>query len=351
MCGDSFHTIGYGVGSALDKYGSTFLDSSIIHLIKSHQIVIGNLECILSDIGRNDKVLRRIHMRGRPIFAEYLHQWGITCVNMANNHILEHGIMAAKDTVRNLALAGISNIGSGKRQEFGNGIGVTEISNGGIDFAILGICLCEDKYAYAGGGDFQQMLSSIREFKQKKKYIIVSIHWGDEWMNRPNRQQIQLASDLIRSGARLVIGHHPHVVQGISEMHNSLVAYSLGNFIFNSIHQDGTWSIILSVSIVDNQIVKWEYYPIRMDREFRPILETEAIRDQVMTEVSRRNRIIKEIASIEKYEINYQSELSEVRNITRRRLWAYLTLNFWKLPFIYWIQLILRPLQRWLKLW
>jgi len=92
MCGDSFSLLGWGTASCIDKHGTGFLPEKIRQIFKAHDMVFCNVECVLSDVGRDEKSLRSLHMRGRSRTAKYLADWGVTVAHLANNHILEHGL-------------------------------------------------------------------------------------------------------------------------------------------------------------------------------------------------------------------------------------------------------------------
>ena len=89
MCGDSFSLMGKGAATMIDRYGVDFLPAEIVDVFKSHDMVMGNIECVLSDAGRKENSLRKRHMRGRSETAKLLADWGLTVANVANNHILE----------------------------------------------------------------------------------------------------------------------------------------------------------------------------------------------------------------------------------------------------------------------
>ena len=269
MCGDSFYAVGHGVGSSLEKQKEDFLPAEVADFLRSHDLVLGNIECALSDVGRIDRKLRSIHMRGRPECAQYLAQWGITVASVANNHILEHGREAACDTVKQLRKAGMKIVGSGRDGTFQGGVQVAELVLSGQKIALIGTCFRREKYAFNGGTDLAETIETIQALFKENKLVIVSVHWGDEFIDRPSLEQKRIAQEFINAGATLIIGHHPHVVQGIEILNGRLVAYSLGNFIFDSFLEDTKWSVILTVEISGKDVVGWEYVPITRNGEHR----------------------------------------------------------------------------------
>ena len=351
MCGDSFSQIGMGAAHGLDEYRSEFVPSDIVDIFHGHDLVLCNLESVLSDIGRRKNSLRSLHMRGRPQAAQYLAQWGVTIANVANNHILEQGRDCAIDTVNHLHKAGIKTVGAGRSGDFQSGIDVTEINSAGQAIAVFGVCLLEEKYAFNGGGNLSEVISSIKTCTDAGKLVIVSVHWGNELMDRPSLQQKRIGQQFIRAGAKLIIGHHPHVVQGIDNSDSNLIAYSLGNFIFDSSSEATSWSIILSITISAGKIIKCEGIPVTRGKHYRPALATGQIRDKLEKEVQRRCNVIRQNVPDKEYEERYITELRTLGIQSRRRLWRNLAGRFIYYRPIYWPQIVLRPIQRRLGVW
>jgi len=350
MCGDSFYAIGHGVASSLRRHGVAFLPEEFVTFFHQHDAVLFNLESVLSDVGRAESSLRRLHMRGRPEAASYLAQWGLTCANVANNHILEQGHACAVDTARQLREAGIGVVGAGREGLFESGLQVANLELQGQKYSILGACLLDEKYAYAGGASADQILDAVRSLAQDGRYVIVSLHWGTEFMNRPSAGQRQLARDLIDAGASVIAGHHPHVVQGIERVGRGLVAYSLGNFIFDDFVADCCWSVILTVELADGQVVAWDSVPIAKDGEHRPVMVQGRDKERLAAQVRRRCTLLEETGSPETQE-QYLKDFTEADLRARRELWWRLLKTLPQSKWRFWPQLLWRPIQRKLGWW
>ena len=320
MCGDSFNLLGCGTASSLDKYGSDFLSPEIVNIFSSHDIVLCNVECVLSDIGRKETSLRTLHMRGRPKTAKYLAKWGITVAHVANNHILEQGMEAAVDTVRQLETAGIRTVGAGKNSSFQPGIEPLHLQFSNQPIAIIGACFHNGKYAFSS--NINEVFKAIKTEADKNNLVVVSIHWGDELIDRPSIWQKEVAEEFANAGASLVIGHHPHVVQGIDSTDSNLIAYSLGNFIFDGNSEITGWSVILSITISGKKMLGWEAIPVIRDRDYRPILAQGEQKSQLQKEITRRCRLLNQPpTNTEEYQREYVSELKSLEAKSRRRLW------------------------------
>ena len=351
MCGDSFYALGTGVASSFSKYGINFLDSDIRELLTSHDIVICNIESCLSDINRKEKSLRSLHMRGFPKAADYLACWGINVANLANNHILEHGIKCALDTVSNLKRSKINVIGAGRQSRFEHGISAAELTIKNRTFSILSICLLKEKYAYSGGAELEKIIDQVKARTRKGHFVIVSLHWGTELIDRPSHNQKKIASDLTSAGAKLIIGHHPHVPQGIEQNNGTLTAYSLGNFIFDSFFEQTKWSFILTLETDGKEIIHHNYIPFITDSNHRPRLVNGEQKKQLLAEISRRSQLLKNDMNLPAYQKAYESDFKKLDRSARKNMYRQLTKTTKNYKPAYKAQLLLRPIKRRLGLW
>ncbi len=351
MCGDSFHSVGRGVSSALDRYGAGFLPTEIVDCFRQQDIVLFNMESVLSDIGRNDLSVRKLHMRGRPQAASYLAQWGLTCANVANNHILEQGDDCAVDTARHLQRAGIRVVGGGRDGSFESGLQVAEFDVGGHQIAVVGMCLLKEKYVYTGGQEFDQVTEAIRSLSREGRTVIVSVHWGRELMDRPTGTQRTMAAEMFDAGASVIAGHHPHVVQGVQFEKGRLVAYSLGNFIFDQFLPDSCWSIVVTLELSGRDVVKWEYRPIIKDKAHRPMFAQGSENARLDAEVRRRCALLNEAVNSPEEQERYAMEFAQADAASRRALWIRLFKTLPEKNPLFWPQLFMRPIQRRLGKW
>lgn len=354
MCGDFFSLLGEGAAAVIDKYGYNFLDSNIISILKAHHIVLGNVECALSDVGRNEYSLRRLHMRGRPQTSKLLSDWGLTIANVANNHIFEHGKDAAVDTVKNLKNAGLDIIGAGKDNKFEQGFSWLKKNIHDVDIHVMGICIRNEKYAYDGGVEISEAISEIQKVKNEcpKSIIIISIHWGNELIEYPSQKQREIALALKSAGANMIIGHHPHVVQGIDMDDGKLIVYSLGNFIFDGYSEATSWSMILSVTLDEQNIVSVESIPLIFQEEYRPSIVTGARLQEYLKEIARRSELCKQtIKDPVLYDKEYYQRVQMLCQKSRKDLWKALLRRFFKFPPYFWPQILMRPIWRRLGIW
>lgn len=354
MCGDSYSLAGRGTAAMIDKYGKRFLDQQIVQVLHGHDLVMGNIECVLSDAGRRDNSLRRLHMRGRPQTCELLAEWGLTAASLANNHILEQGRAAAIDTVKHLRKAGIRVVGAGKDHRFGQGFAFEKVQMHGSALYIGACCMRNERYAFDGGAVPDDIIEQVGRLKriEPEAVVILSVHWGDEYMDYPSLQQRITAKRLTDAGANLIIGHHPHVVQGVQWNNANLTAYSLGNFIFDSYAETTGWSFILSVTIEGRFIRSAEMIPIERQHDFRPALASGKTVERYQAILARRNELCGlELDDPVAYEQAYRQTAQLLLTKRRKALWLALAKRFLEFRPVFWPQLLVRPVQRRLGVW
>ncbi len=351
MCGDQFSRIGWGAGSSIDKYAHAFLPDDIVAVFRAHDVVLCNVECVLSDVGRREHSLRSLQMRGRARTAQYLARWGITVAHLANNHILEHGMEAARDTAKNLKQAGIQIVGAGPEGSFNARVTATRMSVNQVSLSIVGACFHPGKYAFRPA-TLEQVIETVRTETREGQIVIVSAHWGDELIDRPNLWQQRAARELIEAGARLVAGHHAHVLQGVYGEKGSLVAYGLGNFIFDYEFDPTKWTAILSVSIGADGVLDWKAIPVRTGPEYRPALAAGEDEAALQREIARRCDLVARMPpEPELYEQAYRRELTSLDDASRKRMWKTFMKDWRRHRPLFWPQALLRPIRRRLGLW
>ena len=271
MLGDFPMCNGFGVGSTIKKYGSKFIFEKIKDEL-SGDIVFGNLEAVLSDKNKNMFSINSMSLRGDPKSVEGLKYAGFNILSLANNHSLEHGYEALYDTVDLLNDNNIIPLGVGREKEIARKPAVFNIKNKKIAF--LGYCLRPDKTAYRSIKNKEEILEDIKNVKENADYVILSLHWGDEFVQFPAPWQIDFAHKLIDNGVSIILGHHPHVLQGIEEYNGGIIAYSLGNFVFDMWHEEEKRSGILKIYL-EEDFIEYNFINIYINDRFQPILSEE----------------------------------------------------------------------------
>ncbi len=179
--------------------------------------------------------------RAHPKRVNILKEMGVDIVSLANNHALDFGREALDDTFATLEEAGIDYVGAGPNMDRAKAPIYYTIGDKKIAYvAASHVIYAMDWYAtnersgMVGTYDPALIVSSIKEAKENSDFVIIYVHWGKERVHEPVEYQKNLARIYIDAGADAVIGCHPHVMQGIEFYKGKTIAYSLGNYWFNS---------------------------------------------------------------------------------------------------------------------
>lgn len=268
MLGDHSYYLRIGIGSRLrtGKLADPF--EHVKHLLRKGDIVLGNLETVLSK-RTNRHGFNKIDLRGEPSWAKLIAEAGFNVISVANNHAMHHGIGAWYESIRNLRNAGINVVGIKK-----DPILILECK--GIRIAILGFSLRPPQYGVLSPPYYLTSAEEVRERVNQAKgnadIVIISLHWGDEYSSRPSQEQLQIGESFIRSGATLIVGHHPHVLQGIERKGRAVIAYSLGNFVSDMTAKRSRESAILSLHLSKQGIEGLSLIPILIGEDSSPYL-------------------------------------------------------------------------------
>ena len=170
-----------------------------------------------------------------------MNEIGVDLVTLANNHALDFGTDALLDTVSTLDQAGILHVGAGADSEAARQPAIVDVN--GVRVGFIGASRVIPVASWTAGASSPGMLTAydpallvqtIQETRPLCDYLVVLIHWGVERAEMPVDHQTSLGRQCIDAGADLVVGSHPHVLQGIEYYRGKPIVYSLGNFIFGS---------------------------------------------------------------------------------------------------------------------
>lgn len=199
-----------------EKYGTDYFMENVRSIFEEDDLTIVNFEGTLTT--RGERQPKTFAFRGDPSFVNALSNSSVEAANLANNHSLDYGTVSLEDTKMYLDEAGILNCRGV------DNVSVSEIN--GVQVGLVGINYLND-----------QMRTELEPAIQKAhdlgaELIILSIHWGIEKATAPTPEQVETAHRAIDLGVDLVIGTHPHVLQGIEKYNGRYICYSLGNFSF-----------------------------------------------------------------------------------------------------------------------
>ncbi len=266
--------IGNGALAASDGLDTVFGDT--LSILRSCDILLGNLEAAATHAG--SRVKKSYNFRFNPEALGALKSAGFSFFSIANNHSFDFGVQGFLDTLENLAAYGIEVSGAGK--DLDEALLPVQEKRKGLEIHILSFASYPremngfDGRSVTPAGrdkpgvlwlDADMMKEAARGFS-KDSFDIVLVHGGTEYRETTSEEQRLLYRGLIEAGADLLIGSHPHVLQGMEAHGGGLIAYSLGNFLFPGMEEipGGTDSVILLVGVYRGKIRYVRWIPVRL---------------------------------------------------------------------------------------
>jgi hypothetical protein len=217
-------------------------------------LVVGNLECVL--VHKGDAIPGKCTLRGSPQWASIMRNAGIGLVSLANNHVMDYGKQGLFSTIEALSQAGIRYIGAGRNRREACSPLFLDVAGRRIAFLARSAVIVSAP-TYAGENDpgvafldAEETAATIWSCRLQADLVILLAHWGVEEYSYPSPTQRQLARQFVDAGVNIILGHHPHVLQGFEYYQSALIAYSLGNFVFNEFK----WTYIFPDGAVSRQV-------------------------------------------------------------------------------------------------
>jgi len=268
--------LGSWVIPILQREGVSYAFRETSPYLRSGDVAIANLEAPFTTDG--EPFEKKFNFKVPPELASGLKEAGVSVVTLANNHIMDYGEIGLLSTIETLKNVQIQYCGAGRNLAEANQPAIVNIR--GKTVAFFGYSMTFPTEFYAGpdssGAAYPEpslLQKTLTAWEQHVDYSVVSFHWSAEKLEIPKDYQIHFAHLAIDSGADLVLGHHPHVLQGFEIYKNRLIAYSLGNYVFGSYSEYATDSIILKVYLNDNGLFYAYCAPINVNNaevEFQP---------------------------------------------------------------------------------
>jgi len=265
--------LGRGASELLFQEGPAAIFGETAKMLASSDIALINLEGVVSS--RGERVPKSFNFRFVPEIAQALKNAGIDAVLHANNHVFDYGEQAFLDSLSWLNKAGIGIAGAGVDDDAASEPFV--FVKGDQTCRVFGIASFprenngwDGETAAAGPGRAGMLHSrkgGVEKLKQKfspDSLNIVFFHGGVEWSTKPDAATRELYTDLIASGADLVIGTHPHVVQGFEWVHGKPVFWSLGNYVFGLMNgfYTGDEGLFIRLGFWHGKLLYMEPFPI-----------------------------------------------------------------------------------------
>ena len=262
-----------------DLYGEDYFLSNVTGIFNSDDFTIVNLEGVLTN-SDNIRTTKEWNMRGRPEYARILSQASVEAVSLGNNHIMDYQRDGVNDTFQNVTDQGIEYAIS---SDWGKKYGMFT-SDKGIKVGFVSV----NEY-YEGSAVYKYLKEGYNELRAAGADIMIAcMHWGGDKVYELEPEQYEIGHWCIDFGYDLVLGCHPHVIQGIECYNGKYIVYSMGNFCYggnkNSSDKDSmifqqTFQFLEGVLQEDTQIrvIPCSMSSVTWRNDFRPkLLEGEA---------------------------------------------------------------------------
>jgi poly-gamma-glutamate synthesis protein (capsule biosynthesis protein) len=270
------------VGDRILGDGPDLAFAGVARTLATADLVSANLECTLSD--RGTPAAKGFTFRGPPAAADALVAAGVSVVSLANNHTLDYGPEALADTEGYLDLHHIAHAGAGANVAAArspavlerNGLRVAFLSYADVPLEWLGFDTRSWEAGPESAGiawlDPAEVQADVSNARRMADVVVVFMHFGFENESMPSEVQRAEARAAIDAGAALVVGHHPHVVQPVEWYGGGLIAYSMGNFVFDGSDNPTTDSAILFVDLTEAGVASYRLVPVTLDGAGFPYL-------------------------------------------------------------------------------
>lgn len=222
----------------------------VLDTFRQSDLMVINHEYCATDLDDSYKAdFQRWIIRAPQSNEHFLTEMGVDLAMVSNNHMFDYSRQGFEDTLRGLNERGIKYVGAGFDYEDAAEPRILRASNKSVAFLASNDVITRvdwiaegDKSGmnglYMWSSTYTEMIERIKEAKRSNDLVVVMLHFGIEKSNAKNDNQTMFAHACIDAGADIIIGSHPHVLQGIEYYNNGLIFYSLGNFLFSNYQSD-----------------------------------------------------------------------------------------------------------------
>ncbi len=217
-----------------------------------------DLMCLNSEFSfttRGTKVEKNFNFRGDPERVHIFEDMGVDIAILANNHVFDYGEEGLTDTINTFKQSTIAGVGAGENLDEASATYYAELD--GCTVAYVAGCRVEWSRQTRGATETQSgvfrtaesnalICQRIAEAREKADFVVVYMHWGMEGTSQPEPYQLATGKQLIEAGADVVVGDHPHQLQGIDFHNGKPIFYSLGNYWFSRF---GKYTTLLNMEL------------------------------------------------------------------------------------------------------
>ncbi|MBN1628639.1 MAG: CapA family protein [Thermoleophilia bacterium] len=260
------------VGLYIDAHGGEAVFAGVTEFLEPAHLAFVNLEGPISNTGTR-LPWKDFTFRARPALTAGLLSAGIDVVSLANNHTMDYTSVALLDCISRLNAAGIGHAGAGANAAAACQPAYVDTPAGTV--AVLAYSRIVPSgfaatsttpgIATAKDWEYSTVLAQVAAASAASDFCIVSFHWGVEYDASANWAERDLAHRVVDAGADLVLGHHPHVIQGLEVYKNKLIAYSLGDFVFDHYSRATGEAFVLQVVMSESGAPRGEIIPVYLD--------------------------------------------------------------------------------------
>lgn len=215
--------------------------SDVKDIVSDYDIAYYNQETPMGDATLDYSGYPRFYVPKE--FGDAMMDAGFNTVSLASNHSLDRGEAGILQTVKYYKTTNLLYNGINDSKEMRNNYIIKE--KNGITYTLLSYTTLTNGLSVPAGKDYllniydeEKVKEDIKNVRDKVDVLIVAMHWGEEYQSSPNDSQKQIAKTLTDAGVDIIIGNHPHILQPITKINDTIVMYSLGNFISNQYGND-----------------------------------------------------------------------------------------------------------------
>ena len=263
------------IGDLVLAQGPGAIFTGVQSVLETADVLVGNLECAITEGGEPQPKIYTF--AAPPVAAQALGLAGFDLLSLANNHAMDYGSVGLMDTRYNLGLYGIASVGAGVNEVEAHSPFILE--RNGLRLAFLAYVDVPneftgfDTHAWIATSTHpgvawayrDQIKTDVTAARLLADVVVVFLHSGYELNDMVVVHQRAEAITAIDAGAALVIGSHPHILQGVEKYHGGLIAYSLGNFVFDDNEGIVNASVILNVLLSRQGVERYDFIPVLIE--------------------------------------------------------------------------------------
>lgn len=280
--------LGRSVGEQALAQGPEIVFAGVQSVLDAADVRVGNLECALTT--QTVSAQKRYTLQAPPELAEALASGGFDLVSVANNHAMDFGYPGLLDSQAYLRQVGVATVGAGENQIAAHTPVILE--RNGLRLAFLAYVdvpeeldgfdahdwIATDSQPGIAWADPTQIAADVAAAKSQADVVIVMLHSGYENTTVVTPNQRAEAYAAVDAGAALVLGSHPHILQTIERYHDGLIAYSLGNFVFDNYLGISNATVILRVVLTRQGVQSYDYIPVLIENGLPKLTSIENVR-------------------------------------------------------------------------